>query len=338
MRTKRISEKLNQNSWLWFSVILVLGLLSATVLGLFATKWIGFLKSCFNLTHKDCFFVTQLKSSWRVSYSILILAFLSAGLIFSLVKGLRRLVLTRSLMARAEPVSLQRFPQLKSAIEKSLGTIKDVVLVRSPVPICFVKGFLSPRIILSTQMGKGLTPEELESVLLHEASHLKRRDPLRRLVAELVQDFLFFIPFVRIVGSKFRDSQEITADRYATSVTGRPVDLARAIVKVASNIQANLAVPFSSQETLDTRVRRLVGLPEKPKGRLRIFSAVLSLAFMIAVYLSPLAIGYAAEKEAGKAGACHFCVSHNTTVTRVATVSNTSAKGTSSGITCNLGK
>lgn len=338
MRTKRISEKLNQNSWLWFSVILVLGLLSATVLGLFATKWIGFLKSCFNLTHKDCFFVTQLKSSWRVSYSILILTFLSAGLIFSLVKGLRRLVLTRSLMARAEPVSLQRFPQLKSAIEKSLGTIKDVVLVRSPVPICFVKGFLSPRIILSTQMGKGLTPEELESVLLHEASHLKRRDPLRRLVAELVQDFLFFIPFVRIVGSKFRDSQEITADRYAASVTGRPVDLARAIVKVASNIQANLAVPFSSQETLDTRVHRLVGLPEKPKGRLRIFSAVLSLALMIAVYLSPLAIGYAAEKEADKAGACHFCVSHNTTVTRVATVSNPSVKGISSGNTCNLGK
>lgn len=338
MRARSISEKLNQNSWLWFSVILGLGLLSAIVLGLFATKWIGFLRSCFNLTHKDCFFVTQLKSSWRVSYSILILTFLSSGLIFSIIKGLRRLILTRSLMARAEPVSLQRFPRLRSAIEKSLGSSENVMLVRSPVPICFVKGFLSPRIVVSTQIGKELTPEEFESVLLHEASHLKRRDPLRRLLAELIQDFLFFIPFVRIVGRKFRDSQEIMADWYATSVTGRPVELARAIVKVASNIQANLVAPFSSQETLNDRVRRLVGLPVKPKGRLRVFSAVFSLALMIAVYLSPLAVGYAAEREAGKAGACHYCVSHNATITRVTTVGNSSARGMAPNNTCNLGK
>jgi beta-lactamase regulating signal transducer with metallopeptidase domain len=338
MRVRGISEKLNQNSWLWFSVILALGFLSAIVLGVFATTWIDCLRSCFNIGHKHCTFVKLLTGSWRVSYSILILAFLSVGLVFSIVKGLRRLMLTRSMMARAEPVSLQRFPRLKSAIEKSLGSSEDVMLVRSPAPICFTKGFLHPRIILSTQMGKELTSEELEAVLLHEASHLRRRDPLRRLVAELIQDFLFFIPFVRIVGSKFRASQEITADRYVTSVTDRPVELARAIVKVASNIQANLVVPFSSQETLNDRVRRLVGLPKRPKGRLRVFSVILSLALMITVYLLPLAVGYAAEREIRRSDACNFCSTHTTTITRVATISNSSMKGAAPNYICNLGQ
>jgi beta-lactamase regulating signal transducer with metallopeptidase domain len=66
-------------------------------------------------------------------------------------------------------------------------------LVSSPVTI----GFLKPIILVPLAAINNLSPQQLEAVLLHELSHIKRYDYLINLVINFIKTILYFNPFVK---------------------------------------------------------------------------------------------------------------------------------------------
>src|SRR6266550_310570 len=66
-------------------------------------------------------------------------------------------------------------------------------LVSSPVTI----GYLKPVILVPLAAINHLTPQQLEAVLLHELSHIKRYDYLINLIINFIQTILYFNPFVK---------------------------------------------------------------------------------------------------------------------------------------------
>jgi beta-lactamase regulating signal transducer with metallopeptidase domain len=77
-------------------------------------------------------------------------------------------------------------------------------------------------------MVAALADEELEAVLVHEAEHARRRDPLRRLAGRAAADVLFWLPLVGWWSRRRLEDAELAADRAAIDRVGRR-PLARAL-------------------------------------------------------------------------------------------------------------
>lgn len=120
-----------------------------------------------------------------------------------------------------------------------------VVTLTTPVPLAFCTGLFRPRIYLSTGLLNTLSDKELKAVLLHEAYHCRRYDPLRTLLADVLAAALFFLPAIAEWRDMFSISTELAADRYAIQLAGRP-SLAGAMYKLFTHPQAIRLSPAMS--------------------------------------------------------------------------------------------
>jgi beta-lactamase regulating signal transducer with metallopeptidase domain len=75
-----------------------------------------------------------------------------------------------------------------------------------------VTGLLRPQISLPVGIDRLLSDGELNSVLVHELTHAKRRDNLIRLAYELTLCVLWFHPLVWITGSRLALYRELSCD------------------------------------------------------------------------------------------------------------------------------
>lgn len=131
--------------------------------------------------------------------------------------------------------------------DASLASL-SIVTLATPVPLAFCIGLLRPRIYLSTGMMDTLNNKELKAVLLHEAYHCRRYDPLRTLLADVLAATFFFLPTIVEWRDMFLTSTELAADRYAIELTGRP-PLAGAMYKVLTHPQSIQLSPAMSSIT-----------------------------------------------------------------------------------------
>lgn len=127
----------------------------------------------------------------------------------------------------------------------------------------FTLGIWRPRIFLTAGLIDSLSEEELRAVLLHEASHLKARDPFRLAAVRFLTDALWFIPLARTLKETFLRMAELQADQTVLASGGEAVELASAIVKTA---QAKvgpvpaMAPALDSPSFLEERVEHLLGV------------------------------------------------------------------------------
>jgi Zn-dependent protease with chaperone function len=106
--------------------------------------------------------------------------------------------------------------------------VGDVVYIDGPASSAFCAGLLRPRVFVTGGMVAALAAEELDAVLVHEAEHARRRDPLRRLAARAAADVLFWLPLVGWWSRRRLEDAELAADRAAIDRVGR-TPLARAL-------------------------------------------------------------------------------------------------------------
>lgn len=150
----------------------------------------------------------------------------------------RRLWQTRCFMSQLNGAVTDLRPVRLDALCAGPGLARlRVVTLATPVPLAFCAGLLRPRICLSMGLLDTLNDKELKSVLLHEAYHCRRYDPLRSLLADVLAATLFFLPAVAEWRDMFLTSTECAADRYAIQYGGRPA-LAGAMYKLFTHPQA----------------------------------------------------------------------------------------------------
>lgn len=192
-------------------------------------------------------------------------------------------------------------PRVAKALE-SLGITDVSVKVSDNSSIAaFTYGLVRPVICVSRGVIEHLDDSELEALLAHELGHVKRRDNLAIFVALFVKDFLWPLPVSHHLFSIFVHEKEYAADDFAAELTGKPVELAGAIVTVAKATQGvrrlspAYATFFSDKATAKTRVHRLLGSAERNKPSLAklVASTVLSLVILVGVvglaYAQPVA-------------------------------------------------
>jgi BlaR1 peptidase M56 len=118
-------------------------------------------------------------------------------------------------------------------------------------PVAFCAGYLRPQIYLSRGLVHRLSGEELRAVVAHERHHVRRRDPLRRLLARALADGLFFIPLLGRTSERYVSLSELAADQAAVGALGDRRQLAGALLKLSEYEPALASVAGIDPERVD---------------------------------------------------------------------------------------
>jgi bla regulator protein BlaR1 len=137
-------------------------------------------------------------------------------------------------------------------------------LVSSPVTI----GYLKPVILLPIAAINHLSPQQIEAVLLHELSHIKRYDYFINLLTKLIQTLLYFNPFVKAFVKIFETEREKSCDETVMQFQYEPHGYASALLvleKAAHIPHHSLAVGASDGKKSEfrKRIEWILGVPNK---------------------------------------------------------------------------
>lgn len=135
--------------------------------------------------------------------------------------------------------------------------------VSSPVTI----GFLRPVILVPLAAINHLTPQQLEAVLLHELSHIKRFDYLINLVINFIQTLLYFNPFAKAFVKIVEREREKSSDEMVLQFQYNSHEYAAALLTLEKvNLESkHLAIAAGGKRNdLLHRVELIMGVQQKP--------------------------------------------------------------------------
>ncbi|CAN5625635.1 hypothetical protein BH23GEM7_BH23GEM7_08850 [soil metagenome] len=168
----------------------------------------------------------------RTSWLGLMLYLWLAGaglLLLRLAVGMLRL---RALARRAEPITDERWMELAWRLKERLELTRPVPLLRCDVEVVpLVWGAFRP-VILLPAAAEEWTEERREVVLLHELSHVKRRDPLAHLIAQLCHAAYWFNPLVWITARRLREERERACDDHVIAAGTDPAEYANHLLQI----------------------------------------------------------------------------------------------------------
>jgi len=127
--------------------------------------------------------------------------------------------LTERFNALVERINLKKPPQL-------------LISLKTEVPMAI--GWLKPVVLIPAAMLTGLTPAQLDMLILHELAHIRRHDYLVNFIQTLVETSLFFHPSVRWVSKQMRNEREYCSDDIAVKIAGSPIAYAHTLADTAS--------------------------------------------------------------------------------------------------------
>ena len=234
----------------------------------------------------------------------LLVAAVGSGLLGGLAVLGRQLAVTGRLVRQVESLSA-RPPARVAGLASRLGIDRRLTYVRDPAAYAFCYGFLSPRICISSGMARRLSNRELQAVLLHEAFHMRRRDPLKVLLARLVAGALFLLPAARDLRDRYLLERELVADDHVVGqMSARP--LAGALLKTcrgAGRRPIHAAAAVGAFDAVGHRIRHLARPSERP-GPLPARRVVASLAVVALLLAATAGSSVAAERSLASAGGC----------------------------------
>lgn len=126
-------------------------------------------------------------------------------------------------------------------------------LVEAPTVI----GHFRPLILMPVGMLAGLSPTQIESILLHELAHIQRHDYLINTLQRCVEGLLFYHPAVWWISAVIRREREHCCDDLAVSISGDAHEYARALAALEQNRFSQAAVAATGG-SLVKRIHRLL--------------------------------------------------------------------------------
>lgn len=167
------------------------------------------------------------------------------------------------------------------------GNAVTVRLLTSDEAVAFSAGLFRPRIYLSTGLLRRVSPSELEAALLHELAHVRRRDPLRCWLVELVLWSLWF-PRTSWLSLAHRAARESRADSLAVAGMGDDRPLLRALLQVDTLVPFPGSCGLTSERERALRQVRNHGLAIGPGERAAFILGLSLVAAMMFVAVAGL--------------------------------------------------
>jgi len=170
-----------------------------------------------------------LPSSWALD--IFIAWAVIAGL--ALVRVGVGILQLRKLRASCVPIAASFLdPVLQKTLQEVQG--RSVALCQSDrIKVPTAIGFLKPLVALPMWVTQELSTAELNSILIHELAHLRRRDDWTNLAQQILKALLFFHPAVWWIESKLALEREMACDDAVLAETANPRGYAQCLVSIA---------------------------------------------------------------------------------------------------------
>jgi bla regulator protein BlaR1 len=124
----------------------------------------------------------------------------------------------------------------KAIFESTLSQLKINKTVKfylsSKVNVPLVIGFFKPVVLFPIALATQLDAKQVEAILIHELSHIRRNDYLINLVKTCIETLLFFNPFVWLTTKFIQIEREHACDDLVVNFTGTPITYAHALLKL----------------------------------------------------------------------------------------------------------
>jgi beta-lactamase regulating signal transducer with metallopeptidase domain len=157
--------------------------------------------------------------------------------------------------------------------------------LKAKVPMML--GHFKPLVLLPFSLVNHLSLQQVEAVLLHELAHLKRKDYLFNVIQTVLETFLFFNPFARLLSAAIRREREHCCDDFVLAHTASSLSYAHALLTLETERRAFLspamAATGASRSSLFNRIKRITEMKnpaKKPQKTLATLTVVLLIAAM----------------------------------------------------------
>ncbi|WPU93462.1 M56 family metallopeptidase [Mucilaginibacter sabulilitoris] len=193
-----------------------------------------------------------------------------AGLVFNLLRlglNLQKLNLIKRSMIPADDIQVY-VDDFCSKLH--IGKYVSANFSRFTDVPCMI-GFFKPIILLPITLTTYLSAEEIEAVLLHELSHIKRNDYLLNMAQQVINIMLFFNPFAQLINRIINQERENRCDDLVVQTTAQPLIYAQALLKLEQSRQVNLSLALAAtgkKYHLLNRIERIMKT-KKPIGNIR---------------------------------------------------------------------
>lgn len=118
-------------------------------------------------------------------------------------------------------------------IARKMGVTRWVKLAESiHINKPIVLGYAKPVILLPIGLLSGLPLAQIETILVHELSHIKRHDFLINLLQSVIEVILFFNPFVWIISESIRKEREHCCDDQVVNQGSSRVEYVKALAQL----------------------------------------------------------------------------------------------------------
>ena len=193
-----------------------------------------------------------------------------------------------------------RYKLFVKKISAYLGIKKNVgiyfsAMVKSPLTI----GYLKPLILLPIASINNLTLQQVEAVLLHELSHIRRFDYLVNILISVVHTILYFNPFTRLLIKVVHEERENCCDQMVLQFGYDKVSYASALLSLEkTSLQSHsFVLGAAGRRNLLSRIEKIVGVEKKLIFRFNHFMGLIAALLCIFAFNSLLISSREAEKS-----------------------------------------
>jgi len=184
----------------------------------------------------------------------------------------------------------QEWKTLFDNLTKELNIKKHINFRLSDhVSVPLVIGFFKPVILFPIALAAQMDLKQVETILIHELSHIRRNDYMFNLIRTMIDTILFFNPFVWLAGRFINIEREHACDDLVVKVTDTPLTYAHALLTLElitdkSSPVLALAATGGTNQYLYQRIKRITDMKTNyANSKQKLFAVTLTIATIISL-------------------------------------------------------
>ncbi len=200
-----------------------------------------------------------------LSYAINSLPYLSVAYIFllfflmaKLFAAYRYVYFIANKRLLIPPAELQTFA---NKVAKQMRITKKIgVWISHHIDVPATIGFIKPVILIPVASINNLSASQLEAIILHELSHIKRNDYIINIITSVIETILFFNPFILLLSKVIKRERENCCDDFVLQYSYDPHSYASALLCLEKSRRNNLQLAIgavSGKKQLLSRIKRI---------------------------------------------------------------------------------
>lgn len=283
-----IANSLWQAAVLWTAYLLVTGvyrnasakfkntLSTVLIFSVFTWFWITFFARYFSIEDSATYIVQYYEADRNAAISykwteifdqmVAILPYLSSAYLLLLLFLSLRLINVYRFTSFIKSTGLQKpgaeWKLFTEKVARHMGITRKIRLwVSHHIDVPATIGFIKPVILIPVASVNQLSADQLEAIILHELSHIKRNDYLINLFVSIIETILFFNPFVVLMARVIKRERENCCDDFVIQYQYDRHAYASALLSLEQyrNIHLKLAIGATSgKKQLFQRIKRIM--------------------------------------------------------------------------------